>query len=196
MAVTLVFLGKLADLAGAPEQRSSRPARLAGLLDALPGPLRAQWRATRSSWRSSGPILADKAALLAERRRRGRAAARPSAEADVRDIRLLSEPFNPGAFIGPFTNANPGLGGVASFVGEGAPGRGRRGARAVALRAADAAGMHALADAAFARFELMGLLMAPPGRPDAPRRADRLRLRPLRGTGATRSRRSTSRWTT
>lgn len=34
------------------------------------------------------------------------------------DIRLLREPFNPGALIGPFTNAHPGLGGVCTFVGE------------------------------------------------------------------------------
>ena len=33
-------------------------------------------------------------------------------------VRLLSEPFNPGQFVGPFTDAHPGLGGVCTFVGE------------------------------------------------------------------------------
>ena len=36
----------------------------------------------------------------------------------ARDVRLLSEPFIPGQFVGPFTNAHPGLGGVCTFVGE------------------------------------------------------------------------------
>ena len=36
----------------------------------------------------------------------------------MRDIRLLTEMFIPGTLIGPFTQANPGLGGVCTFVGE------------------------------------------------------------------------------
>ena len=78
---------------------------------------------------------------------------------EMRDIRLLPEPFIPGALIEPFTNANPGLGGVCTFVGE--------------VRAEDSVemlelshyepltlpGMEELADKAFARFDLMGLLM-------------------------------------
>lgn len=77
----------------------------------------------------------------------------------ARDVRLLSEPFIPGQFVGPFTNAHPGLGGVCTFVGE--------------VRSDDAVemlelmhyapltlpGMEALADEAVARFDLMGILM-------------------------------------
>lgn len=77
----------------------------------------------------------------------------------MRDIRLLTEPFNPGAFVGPFTNANPGLGGVCTFVGEV---RSEGGVEALELSHYEPLtlpGMHALADEAFARFELMGLMM-------------------------------------
>jgi len=77
----------------------------------------------------------------------------------ARDVRLLSEPFIPGQFVGPFTNAHPGLGGVCTFVGE--------------VRSDDAVemleishyepltlpGMEALADEAVARFDLMDILM-------------------------------------
>lgn len=77
----------------------------------------------------------------------------------MRDVRLLTEPFNPGALIGPFTNANPGLGGVCTFVGEV---RSEDGVEALELSHYDPLtlpGMHELADAVFARFRLMGLLM-------------------------------------
>ena len=78
----------------------------------------------------------------------------------MRDIRLLERPFVPGALIGPFTNANPGLGGVCTFVGEV---RGEGGVEVLELQHYEPltlSGMHALADEAFARFDLMGLLMA------------------------------------
>lgn len=77
----------------------------------------------------------------------------------MRDIRLLTETFFPGALIGPFTNANPGLGGVCTFVGEV---RGEADVEALELTYYEPltlAGMHELADRAFARFDLMGLLM-------------------------------------
>lgn len=77
----------------------------------------------------------------------------------MRDIRLLAEPFNPGAFVGPFTNANPGLGGVCTFVGEV---RGESDVEALELTHYEPLtlpGMHQLADRAFSRFDLMGLLM-------------------------------------
>ena len=77
----------------------------------------------------------------------------------MRDIRLLNEPFNPGALIGPFTNANPGLGGVCTFVGEV---RGEDDVEALELTHYEPltlAGMNELADRAFGRFNLMGLLM-------------------------------------
>ena len=77
----------------------------------------------------------------------------------MRDIRLLTEPFIPGALIGPFSNANPGLGGICTFVGEV---RGEGGVEALELTHYEPLtlpGMHDLADAAFVRFDLMGLLM-------------------------------------
>lgn len=78
----------------------------------------------------------------------------------MRDIRLLCRPFNPGMLIGPFTNAHPELGAVCSFVGEV---RGEGGVESLELTHYEPLtlpGMHELADRAFARFDLMGLLMA------------------------------------
>lgn len=77
----------------------------------------------------------------------------------MRDIRLLSEPFNPGALIGPFTNANPGLGGVCTFVGEVRSDTGVEALELSHYEPLTLPGMELLADRAFARFELMGLLM-------------------------------------
>lgn len=77
----------------------------------------------------------------------------------MRDIRLLDQPFLPGMLIAPFTQANPGLGGVCTFVGEV-----RHDQTVEALELTHYApltlpAMHALADRAFERFALMGLLM-------------------------------------
>lgn len=75
------------------------------------------------------------------------------------DVRLLTEPFIPGAFIGPFTNAHPGLGGVCTFVGEV---RGADGVEALELSHYEPLtlpGMQALAETAASRFGLMGMLM-------------------------------------
>lgn len=77
----------------------------------------------------------------------------------ARDVRLLEQPFNPGQFVGPFTNAHPGLGGVCTFVGEV---RGDSGVEALELlhyAPMTLAGMERLADIAIARFGLMGLLI-------------------------------------
>lgn len=77
----------------------------------------------------------------------------------MKDVRLLAEPFAPGALVGPFTNAHPGLGGVCTFVGEV---RCDEGVEALELRHYDPLtlpGMEALADAALARFDLMGILI-------------------------------------
>jgi len=77
----------------------------------------------------------------------------------ARDVRLLDRPFTPGQFVGPFTNAHPGLGGVCTFVGEV---RGDDGVEALELSHYEPmtlAGMNALADAALARFDLMGILI-------------------------------------
>lgn len=75
------------------------------------------------------------------------------------DVRLLTEPFIPGTFIGPFTNAHPGLGGVCTFVGEV---RGAGGVEALELSHYEPLtlpGMQALAETAASRFGLMGMLM-------------------------------------
>jgi molybdopterin synthase catalytic subunit len=77
----------------------------------------------------------------------------------VRDIRLLDAPFNPGAFIGPFTDAHPGLGGVATFVGEVRADEGVEALELSHYEPLTLPGMHALADTAFERFDLMGLMM-------------------------------------
>ena len=77
----------------------------------------------------------------------------------AKDVRLLTEPFNPGAYVGPFTNAHPGLGGVCTFVGEV---RGDDGVEALELSHYEKLtlpGMEALADEALARFDLMGILV-------------------------------------
>lgn len=78
----------------------------------------------------------------------------------MRDIRLIDRPFIPGTLIDPFTQANPGLGGVCTFVGEV---RAEGGVEALELTHYEPLtlpGMNALADRACARFDLMGLLMA------------------------------------
>jgi molybdopterin synthase catalytic subunit len=77
----------------------------------------------------------------------------------MRDIRLLPEPFAPGALIGPFTQANPGLGGVCTFVGEVRPEGGVLALELTHYEPLTLPGMNQLADRAFARFDLMGLLM-------------------------------------
>ncbi|MEP3049990.1 MAG: molybdenum cofactor biosynthesis protein MoaE [Erythrobacter sp.] len=77
----------------------------------------------------------------------------------MRDVRLLAAPFIPGALIGPFTNAHPGLGGVCTFVGEV---RGEADVRCLELSHYEPLTlprMEALADQAIERFDLMGMLM-------------------------------------
>ena len=75
------------------------------------------------------------------------------------DVRLLTEPFNPGAFVGPFTNAHPGLGGVCTFVGEVRGGGGVEALELSHYEPLTLPGMQALADTAANRFGLMGMLM-------------------------------------
>ena len=65
MAVKLVFLGRLADLAGAPERDLPAPLDWAGLLAALPGPLGEAVQADRTRIAVNGALLADKSALQA-----------------------------------------------------------------------------------------------------------------------------------
>ena len=65
MAVKLVFLGKLADLAGAPDKEVPGPLDWPGLLAALPGPLGEAARGEKVKLALNGAVLADKAALAA-----------------------------------------------------------------------------------------------------------------------------------
>ena len=77
----------------------------------------------------------------------------------MRDIRLLETMFIPGMLIGPFTQANPGLGGVCTFVGEARADNGVELLELSHYEPLTLPGMHELADRAFERFDLMGLLM-------------------------------------
>ena len=63
MAVTVVFLGKLADLAGAGEKSVDGPLDWAGLLTALPGPLGEAVQGEKVRLAVNGELLADKTTL-------------------------------------------------------------------------------------------------------------------------------------
>ncbi|MFC3098794.1 MoaD/ThiS family protein [Alteraurantiacibacter palmitatis] len=63
--VRIVFLGKLADLAGEEAREVDAPLDWQGLLDALPGPLGEAARGERTRIAVNGALLADKAALQA-----------------------------------------------------------------------------------------------------------------------------------
>ena len=66
MAVKLVFLGKLADLAGAPEKDVPGPLDWQGLLAALPGPVGETVKGERTKLALNGAVLAEKQALQAD----------------------------------------------------------------------------------------------------------------------------------
>lgn len=65
MAVKLVFLGRLADLAGAPERELPAPLDWAGLLEALGGELAEAAAGPKVRVALNGALLADKTALMA-----------------------------------------------------------------------------------------------------------------------------------
>lgn len=65
MSVTLVFLGKLADLAGEDHRQLAAPIDWAGLLAALAGPLRDAVLQDRTRIAVNGALLADKTTLAA-----------------------------------------------------------------------------------------------------------------------------------
>lgn len=75
------------------------------------------------------------------------------------DVRLLTQPFNPGLFVGPFTHAHPGLGGVCTFVGEVRGGDGVEALELSHYEPLTLPGMTALAERAVARFGLMGVMI-------------------------------------
>jgi len=78
----------------------------------------------------------------------------------MKDVRLLSEPFVPEHLNVPFAKANAGLGGVCTFVGQVRGGEGTEALELSHYEPLTLPGMNDLADAALARFDLMGLLMA------------------------------------
>ena len=63
--ITLVFLGKLADLAGTSEKEVAAPLDWRGLIAALPGPLGEATRGDKVKLAVGGTVLADKTALAA-----------------------------------------------------------------------------------------------------------------------------------
>lgn len=63
MSVKLVFLGKLADLAGAPAKDVPGPLDWPGLLAALPGPLGEAVKGEKVKLALNGTVLPDKIAL-------------------------------------------------------------------------------------------------------------------------------------
>jgi sulfur-carrier protein len=65
LSVKLVFLGKLAELAGAPEKDVPGPLDWRGLLDALPGPLGEAAKGEKVKLALNGALLGDKTALTA-----------------------------------------------------------------------------------------------------------------------------------
>ena len=65
MPIKLVFLGKLADLAGAPEREVAGPLDWAGLLAVLPDSAAEAVRAERVKLALNGRVLPDKTSLSA-----------------------------------------------------------------------------------------------------------------------------------
>ena len=65
MAVTVVFIGKLADLAGQGEREIPAPLDWAGLIDALGTDLAEAANNERTKIAVNGDVLADKASLTA-----------------------------------------------------------------------------------------------------------------------------------
>jgi molybdopterin synthase sulfur carrier subunit len=65
MAVRILFLGKLVDLAAAPEQDVAGPLDWLGLIAALPGPLAEAVQGDKVKLAVDGVVLDDKVALAA-----------------------------------------------------------------------------------------------------------------------------------
>lgn len=72
---------------------------------------------------------------------------------------LLDRPFDPGAFVGAFTAAHPGLGAVCTFVGEVRGGDGVAALELSHYAPLTLSGMEQLASRTADRFGLIGLLM-------------------------------------
>lgn len=66
MAVKLVFLGKLADLAGAPEREIEAPLDWSSLIEALEGDLGEAVAGDKVKLAVNGAVLGDRRTLMAE----------------------------------------------------------------------------------------------------------------------------------
>lgn len=72
---------------------------------------------------------------------------------------LYEQAFNPGGFVGPFTQQHPGFGGVCTFVGEVRSDDGVQALELLHYERMTKPGMEKLADHTSKRFDLMGLLI-------------------------------------
>lgn len=77
----------------------------------------------------------------------------------MKDVRLLASPFDPNAQIDILARACSEAGGLASFVGKVRPTGGVEALELSHYEPLTLPGMQALADAALARFDLVGILM-------------------------------------
>jgi len=77
----------------------------------------------------------------------------------MRDVRLLADAFDPGALVEQFRATNPGLGGICTFVGEVRSDTGVEVLELSHYEPLTLPSMEELANKAFVRFDLMGLLM-------------------------------------
>lgn len=84
---------------------------------------------------------------------------RPSAGGDVRDVRLLESTLLPEQALATFAAANPGAGGIASFVGKVRPDGGVEALELIHYPPLTLPGMEALAGEALGRWTLDGLLL-------------------------------------
>lgn len=77
----------------------------------------------------------------------------------MKDVRLLAGPFDPSAEIERFVMAHPEAGGIATFVGKVRPGGNVECLELSHYEPLTLPGMEGLAEQAFARWDLMGLLV-------------------------------------
>ena len=77
----------------------------------------------------------------------------------MKDVRLLTVPFDPNAEIDPFARAHPSAGAVASFVGKVRPGEGVEALELSHYPPLTLPGMEALADEALRRWPLLGVMV-------------------------------------
>jgi molybdopterin synthase catalytic subunit len=158
MAVTLVFLGKLADLADAPERDVAGPLDWQGLLAALPGPLGEALQGEKVKLAVNATVLADKTALAAVDGDEV-ALLPPVSGGCVKDIRILHGELSPGNAMTAFAAAHPEAGGIVAFVGKVRPDRDVEELELRHYAPLTLRGMEELADTTLARWSLEGVLL-------------------------------------